>query len=119
MTQPPAHGNWRYESNRPAPRIPADGQPQLYELRVFRGNHEMHNVTGVRVPLDLSDVATTTDLLDGHLYGAVERCGSDRRDAHLYHLEVREIDAYRGRPITDLLFRWALPLDPEEVRRWQ
>lgn len=82
-----------------------------YELRVFKRDRELrHGAEAIRVPLNLADGEATRDLLERHLIAAAERDGSRRNEAHLYHLEVREV--YRdGRVERAQLFKFSMPVE--------
>jgi hypothetical protein len=91
----------------------------MHELRFYRNGDELPHASPVRVVLNFDDVSVLEDLLNRHLIAAVERSGGVRKDAHLYHLEVREIDRWNALAQT-IKLRWVLPIDPEEERlRWR
>ncbi|MEU0078494.1 hypothetical protein ABZY58_11410 [Micromonospora tulbaghiae] len=65
--------------------------PKTYELRVFRGQQPVRAANRLRVALDPTDAQGTEDVLRRHLYAVAEREGVNRRDAHLFHLDVHEV----------------------------
>jgi len=88
---------------------------KLYELRVVRVDRGAADEQRFHAALDLSDPLVASETLHRHLFGAVARAGAPRREAHLFTVEVRQVDrdgAAYGEPV----LRWALPVDPEEVR---
>lgn len=84
--------------------------PKIFHLRVFKKRSPVGEVNPFLVGLNLDQSAaeTTADLLTRHLRGAALRDGAHDADIHLYHLEVRDIDA-NGEPAGQVLFRWVLP----------
>ncbi len=85
--------------------------PKRFELRVIRAGRQVDTATFVAV-LDLRDVIGTPDLLERHIYAVAARDGRGRAEAHLFVLEVRDTND-QGKGHGDLLFRAALPIDPE------
>jgi hypothetical protein len=83
----------------------------MYELRVFKQDRELRRgAEAIRVPLDLLDGEETRDLLERHLVAAAERDGARRKEAHLYHFEVREV--YRdGRTEREPSFKFSIPVE--------
>lgn len=66
--------------------------PRLfYELRIFRGDREIKRGPRPREALDWEAVEETRRLLARHLLGAVERDGSERAHAHMYHLDIHAV----------------------------
>jgi hypothetical protein len=89
-----------------------------YELRFLRPSangeaEELPPARAMRCSLDLSDAQVSAGLLDRHLYAAADRAGLDRTQAHLLHVEVREVDRHQ-RVDREPTFRWVLPVLPEE-----
>ncbi|GAA1680883.1 hypothetical protein GCM10009765_32570 [Fodinicola feengrottensis] len=62
--------------------------------------------------LDVADRDQLAELLERHLLAAADRAGAPRRDAHLYSLEIRDVDS-QGSAYGKPLFQWALPMDPD------
>ena len=87
---------------------------KIYEVKAFRDGREVRNVNPHLASLDLTAARSMSALLTGHLYGAVERDGKSRDEAHLYHLEVRNIDDH-GQGTGRVLFRWTVPAPVEEL----
>lgn len=83
--------------------------PKPYELRVFRGEHEVRNANRLLETLDLDSAHVTNDLLRRHLLAAAERERMHRRDAHLLHLRAHEVRG--GRADRDVAFQFSLPVE--------
>lgn len=81
---------------------------QIFEIKLYREGREVRGSNPYLTGLDLEAADVTTPLLNGHLLGAVLRAGGRREEAHLYHLEARQVDRY-GKGAGQVLFRWALP----------
>ena len=90
---------------------------KYYELRAFRGTREVREAAPYVTTLDLDEKFGLATLLNRHLIAVCERAGARTSDAHMFHLEVREMDD-RMRPLDNSVFRWALPIDGAEVPRW-
>jgi hypothetical protein len=82
----------------------------LHELRVLRQGRDVHTVKPFLAELDLNDVPLLRDVLTRHIYAATERAGAQRSDAHLYTLEVYDVDR-DGKGYGHPKYRWALPVE--------
>lgn len=82
---------------------------KLYELRVFRGEHQVRNADRLLETLDLDSPNATNNLLRRHLLAAAERERMHRRDAHLLHLRAHEVRA--GRAERDVAFQFSVPVE--------
>jgi hypothetical protein len=82
--------------------------PKIYEIKVFRKGSPRPLGDPFLASVDLEQAEITSDTLNRHLTGAVERLGGNRRDQHLFHLEVFDIDN-SGKSRGQALFRWVLP----------
>ena len=61
-----------------------------YQLKVYKQRREVRDASDLRESLDWADVEATRYALKQHILAACERNGDPRREAHLYHLEIRE-----------------------------
>lgn len=81
---------------------------KLYELRVYKGTQQVRTANRITCALNLDDPDAVNDLLSRHLYAAAERDGANRREAHLYHLDIYEM---RGEHVDNrAAFQFALPV---------
>jgi hypothetical protein len=85
---------------------------RIYEVRLLKGRAETR-IDPFLANIDLKEAALTGDRMRRYLLAAVARAGGERGDAHLFHLEIREIDQ-AGKGTGSVRFRWALPM--EDVR---
>lgn len=83
--------------------------PKLYELRVFKGDRQVRTANRLAVVLDFSDPERVNDQLRRHVHAVAERDGAQRRDAHLYHVDVHE--TRDGRAENRALHTYALPVE--------
>jgi hypothetical protein len=81
--------------------------PKIYEIKLVKDGREVRDLDPYLTGLDLEEAETTTNRLNRHLLGAVQRSGGRRDQAHMYQLEVR--DTIAGKGAGKPLFRWALP----------
>lgn len=83
--------------------------PKLYELRAFRGDRPVRTTGRLLVTLDLDDPASVNDLLTRHLIAVAERDGTNRRKAHLYHVDLHQI---RGEHVDrEPFFQFSAPVE--------
>jgi hypothetical protein len=81
----------------------------LREVRVLKQGREVNGIPPYLVSLDLDDHITTRDVLTRHIYAVADRARVDRRQSHLFTLDV--YDVHQGKGFGRPLYRWALPVE--------
>lgn len=84
---------------------------KLYQLTLCNGTRAVPGTVATVVSLDLEDSALSGRRLNRHLYGASDRAGINRQNAHMNLLEVRPVDPTSLR-VGDVVLRWAVPAPP-------